>query len=229
MKFSTNQLGLSPTPLWQNSKTACPIHPLLHAEHSRKIVIIAGHYGAGKTTLAVKLAFALKSAGETVTIADLDIVNPYFRTVEHREQLESAGIRLAVSDYAVSSLDVPAVNLDIRGEADRCDRLIIDVGGDGAGSSGAKVLGRFAPVLNEIGYEMIYVINHYRYLTETAEQAVGIMRSIENSSGLKCTMLFNNSNLMGETTAEVIADSVPFAEEVAAITGLPLGDLPAEV
>jgi len=191
-----------------------------------KITIITGHYGAGKTNFAINLALWAKQSGRTVTIADLDIVNPYFRTADYKKLFDHSVIRLAASDFAGSSLDIPAINLDIRGEINRSDRLIIDVGGDG---EGAKALGRFAPVLEQAGYEMIYVINRCRHLTPSAEQAVELMRGIEKASGLKCTKIFNNSNLGSETTAEIIAESAPFAEEVSKLTGLPLIAFPVKI
>ena len=202
----------------------------MYIKTDSRITIITGHYGAGKTNFAINSALHLKSKNpaEKVAIADLDIVNPYFRTAEYKKLIEEKGIKLAVSDYARGTLDVPSVNLDIRAETAQNDRLIIDVGGD---PEGARVLGRFASLIQEHDYEMIYVINHYRALTETAGQAVEIMREIENICNLKCTALFNNSHLGKETTREVIENSLPFADEVARMTALPLIELdfPIEV
>jgi len=197
-------------------------------EFFQKIIIITGHYGAGKTNFAVNLALHLAESGKSVTVADLDIVNPYFRTADFRELFAGKGIKLAVSDYAGSrsSVDVPSLNLNVKGEVSQCDHLIIDVGGD---KEGARALGRFVPDITEIGYEMIYVINKYRYLTQQAGQAVEVMKQIETMSGLKCTMLLNNSHLCSETTDEIVAESVPFGKEVAEITGLPLLEMPVEV
>jgi hypothetical protein len=218
-------------------------------KNNSKIIVITGHYGAGKTNLAINLALTLKkssfsdnghavaagsaeslSGGLSVTVADLDIVNPYFRTSDYRKLLQDAGIRLAASKYAGSSLDIPSISLDIRGEADKSDFLIMDVGGD---PEGARALGRYTSVLNELGYEMYYVINCYRNSTGEAKQAVDVMRKIESilepSGGLKCTAIVNNSNLGRETTAEIVDESVPFAEEVSMITGLPLLEIPVKV
>ena len=192
----------------------------------KKIIIITGHYGAGKTNFAINLALSLKKQGKQVTVADLDIVNPYFRTAEYKELIERHGIKLAVSAYAMGTLDVPAVNLDIKAALNQSDHLIIDVGGD---PDGARVLGRFSDTIKECGYEMIYVINHYRHLTETPQQAVSLMKGIENATGLNCTSLFNNSHLGKETTEEIVTASKPFADEVAAVTGLPLTQLPVTV
>lgn len=191
-----------------------------------KITVITGHYGAGKTNLAVNMALSLKQSGKSVAIADLDIVNPYFRTAEFKELFDSYGISLKVSDLAGGSLDVPAINLDIKAEVNNTEHLIIDVGGD---PEGAKVLGRFASEIRRHKYEMLYVINYYRYLTETPEQAVAIMRGIESKTGLNCTALFNNSHLGKETTDEIVAESVPFAKAVSEITGLPLLEFPVKV
>ena len=184
-----------------------------------KITIITGHYGTGKTNFAVNLALSLNESGKKVTVADLDIVNPYFRTADFKGLFADSGIRLTASDYANTALDIPSVNLNIKGEVDNSDHLIIDVGGD---KEGAKALGRFAPTLNEYGYEMIYVINQNRYLTQAANEAAKVKEEIEVSSGLKCTAIFNNTHLGKETTAEIIEKSVPFAEEVSKLTGLPI-------
>jgi hypothetical protein len=194
---------------------------------SQKITVITGHYGAGKTNFAVNLAlWAKKNGCRSVTIVDLDIVNPYFRTADFGRLFEDSGISLAASDFANSSLDIPALNIDVKGLANKSDRVIIDVGGDG---EGAKVLGRFAPYLEEIGYDMVCVINQYRYMTQSSGQAIEIMRGIENSCGLKCTAIFNNSNLGKETSPEVVAESLRFAEEAAALARLPILEFPVEV
>jgi len=193
---------------------------------SKKITIITGHYGAGKTNFAVNLALYFKESGKKVAIADLDIVNPYFRTADFKKLFNDTGIELAASDFANSSLDIPSVKLDVTGLADKTDHLIIDVGGD---PEGARALGRFVPTLKKSGYDMVYVINRYRNLTQSAGQAVEIMKNIESSCKLKCTALFNNSHLGKETTDEVISQSNPFADEVSRLTGLPLLELPVEV
>ncbi|MDR0222987.1 MAG: cobalamin biosynthesis protein CobQ [Oscillospiraceae bacterium] len=192
-----------------------------------KITVITGHYGCGKTNLAVNLAVSLGKGGANgvVTVADLDIVNPYFRTADFAELFKANGIRLAVSDYAGSSLDIPALNINIKGLANACDYLIIDAGGDG---EGAKALGRFAPDIAKIGYEMLYVVNFRRYLTRSAAEATALMRDIEAASGLSCSAIVNNSNLGGETTEADVAASIPFAEETARLTGLPLLSFPAK-
>ncbi|MCL2633154.1 MAG: cobalamin biosynthesis protein CobQ [Oscillospiraceae bacterium] len=180
-----------------------------------KIIIITGHYGAGKTNTAINLAMTLRNDNPSanITVADLDIVNPYFRTADFAKLFGEYNIKLAVSDYANSSLDIPAVRLNVKGEVANCDYLIIDVGGD---DEGAKALGRFSREVQDIGYEMYYVINRYRLQTRTAEQAVTLMRDIEKASKLKCTAIVDNSNLGSES----IIENAEYADEVSRLTGL---------
>jgi uncharacterized protein YfiM (DUF2279 family) len=191
-----------------------------------KITIITGHYGSGKTNTSANLAMRLAREGQAVSVVDLDIVNPYFRTADFKELFAGANINLIASKYANSGLDIPALTFDVAGIIEGNHYTIIDVGGD---DEGAKALGRYAPKLNAVGYEMYYVINKYRFLTRTAEEAAALMREIEAASGLKCTGLINNSNLGANTAQEDIDASLPFANEVAELTGLPLYTLPAEI
>ncbi|MCL1831322.1 MAG: cobalamin biosynthesis protein CobQ [Oscillospiraceae bacterium] len=185
----------------------------------KKIIVITGHYGAGKTNFAVNLALKLSHEGHKSAVADLDIVNPYFCTHEFGKMFEEAGITLVASNIKGTSSDVPAVNLNVGGVLANHDVLIIDAGGD---DEGAKVLGRYAPELERVGYEMYYVVNCNRIQTQTAEATVQVLRAIESACGLKATAIFNNSHLCGETTADTFAESLPYADEVAALTGLPL-------
>jgi len=191
-----------------------------------KVAVITGHYGSGKTNAAVNLALSLTKSGVTCAVADLDIVNPFFRTADFARLFRDNGIKLAVSDYANSSLDIPAININVKALTSGDGVLIIDVGGD---DEGAKALGRFAADIREIGYDMYYVVNMYRYLTRSAEEAAALMREIEAASGLACTAVVNNSNL-GRGTAQADIDaSAPYANEIARLTGLPLAEFPREV
>ena len=188
---------------------------------SPKLNIVCGHYGSGKTNIAVNLAQAIRREHPTVTLADLDIVNPYFRSKDSAAELEEAGIRLICSNYANSNVDIPALPPDLYALTDdRRMRAIIDVGGD---DRGALVLGRLAPaILAENDYEMLMVINCYRPLTRDAASTLEVMREIETACGMRFTALVNNSNLGVETTAEDVLRSVSYANEVAAMSGLPV-------
>ena len=188
---------------------------------NKRVLLLCGHYGSGKTNIAVNLAQQIKREYPTVTLADLDIVNPYFRSKDSAADLEAAGIRLICSNYANSNVDIPALPPDLYALTDdRRMRAIIDVGGD---DRGALVLGRLAPaILAENDYEMLMVINCYRPLTRDAASTVEVMREIECAGGIRFTALVNNSNLGVETTAEDVLASMRYAEEVAAMSGLPV-------
>ena len=188
---------------------------------NKRVLLLCGHYGSGKTNIAVNLAQQIKREYPTVTLADLDIVNPYFRSKDSAPELEEAGIRLICSRYANSNVDIPALPPDLYALTDdRQMRAIIDVGGD---DRGALVLGRLAPaILSENDYEMMMVINCYRPLTRDAASTLEVMREIETAGGIRFTALINNSNLGAETTAKDVLASMSYAEEVEAMSNLPL-------
>ena len=187
----------------------------------KRVTLLCGHYGSGKTNVAVNMALDLSRRGIRTAIADLDIVNPYYRSVDSREALEKAGVKIIVSEYANSNLDAPALPQEIYNITDdRTQHVIIDVGGD---ERGALALGRIAPaILEENDYEMLLVINRFRPLTRTAEEVYGVMREIEDACGIRFTGIVNDSNLGAETDAETVRSSLGFAQEVSKLTGLPV-------
>lgn len=187
----------------------------------KRVTIFAGHYGSGKTNIAVNWALAMAKNGERATIADLDIVNPYFRTKDSEKVLAAAGIKLISSEYANSNVDTPALPAEIYSIFDdKSAAAVIDVGGD---DRGALALGRYVPaIIEENDYEMLFVINKHRFLTSDALATVEIMREIEASASLKFTGIVNNSNLGEETTAQTVLNSVSYAEEVSALSKLPV-------
>ena len=189
-------------------------------EHKR-LTLFAGHYGSGKTNIAVNYALHLAKEGKKVCIADLDIVNPYFRTADSKVVLEKAGVDLVSPQYANSNVDLPALPAEsYRLVQDKETYGIMDIGGD---DRGAYALGRFVPaILAENNYRMAFVFNGFRPLTRTAEDAMEIMREIEAACGLQFTCIINNSNLGEETTAEDFASTVETAEKLSELSGLPL-------
>lgn len=195
-------------------------------EHKR-VTLFAGHYGSGKTNIAVNYALKLKKDGEKVVIADLDIVNPYFRTKDSKDELEKNGIKLISSEFANSNVDFPALPQEMYEVTDnKGEFAVLDIGGD---DRGAYALGRYAPFIKEENdYEMLLVINKYRPLTADAESVVEIMREIEQAGGIAFTGIVNNSNLGEETTARTVLNSVEYASEVSRITGLPVKMTSAE-
>ncbi len=188
---------------------------------AKRVTLFAGHYGSGKTNIAVNFALHLAKKGLPVTIADLDIVNPYFRTKDSAEDLAAAGVRLISSAYANSNVDVPALPGELYAlTQDRSRYAILDVGGD---DRGALALGRYAPdILAEGNYEMIFVANFYRPLTTTAEEALGVMREIEAAGGLPFTAIAHNSNLGGESTGDEVLAKENEARRLSELSGLPL-------
>ena len=187
----------------------------------KRVTLLCGHYGSGKTNIAVNMALDLKKRFDSVAVADLDIVNPYFRTKDSAGEFRENGIRLIVSEYANSNLDIPALPQDMYAITDdKSLHVIVDVGGD---DRGALALGRIAPkLIRENDYEMLLVINKYRPLTPDAASAIEVMREIEAAGGMRFTGIVNNSNLGAQTTAGVVLDSLDYADEVCALSGLPL-------
>lgn len=187
----------------------------------KRLTLFAGHYGSGKTNIAVNYAMMLKKSGYDVIIADLDIVNPYFRTKDSEDELAQAGIELISSRFANTNLDIPSIPQEMyRTVHDKSKYAVMDIGGDDAG---AIALGRFAPyILEEDNYDMVFVVNFFRPLSRTAEEAMEIMREVEAASKLKFTSIINNSNLGEHTTAEDVLSTEKEAEKLVALSGLPL-------
>lgn len=187
----------------------------------KRITLFAGHYGSGKTNIAVNYALYLKQAGKDVVIADLDIVNPYFRTRDSIKELTDAGVRLISSEFASSNVDLPALPQDVYSILDNSrESAIMDIGGD---DRGAYALGRYSDsIKNENDYEMLFVFNKYRPLTPTAEDAMEIMAEIEEACKIKFTAIVNNSNLGEITTPQDILDSVEETQRLSQLTGLPV-------
>ena len=189
--------------------------------NAKRITLFAGHYGSGKTNIAINYARALKRAGEKVAVADLDIVNPYFRTKDSAADLQAEGIDLVVSDFANSNVDFPALPKEIYAlVADRETKIVMDIGGD---DRGALALGRYVPDIKAEGdYEMLAVVNAARPLTRTPQEAVEVLREIEAACRLPFTGIVNNTNVGAETTVETVLGSIPYADEIAALMGIPV-------
>ena len=189
-------------------------------EHKR-LTLFAGHYGSGKTNIAVNYALKLAGEGKSVCIADLDIVNPYFRTKDSAKELEAAGVHLVSPQFANSNVDLPALPAEAyRLVTDKAVYGIMDIGGD---DRGAYALGRYVPgILEENNYRMVFVANAYRPLTRTPEEALEVMAEIKAACGLKFTDIINNSNLASETTAETVLDSLSYMEKLSSLSGLPI-------
>ena len=187
----------------------------------KRVSLFAGHYGSGKTNIAVNYAFLLKKMGKEVTVADLDIVNPYFRTKDSEKELNEAGIPLISSAFANSNVDLPALPQELYSLVERQDRYaVLDIGGD---DRGALALGRYVPfILEENNYEMFFVVNFYRPLTTTAEEAMEVMHEIEDACKMRFTAIINNSNIVNDTTARDVLATFEETEKLSRLSGLPV-------
>ncbi|NLI92517.1 MAG: hypothetical protein GX434_10025 [Peptococcaceae bacterium] len=188
--------------------------------NTSRVTIFAGHYGSGKTNVAVNYALWLRQSRPKVMIADLDIVNPYFRTKDSAGKLQAAGVKLLSSDTANSNVDAPSVPGEINSIFDDTEWYsVIDVGGD---DRGAFALGRYHERLLKDSVSSFLVVNMYRPLSRDVEATLEIMREIETAARLKFTGMINNSNLGPDTTAADIINSIPYAEEISRETKLPI-------
>lgn len=185
----------------------------------RRVTVVCGHYGTGKTNLSINLALDCARHGEDVTLVDLDVVNPYFRSADYADVLTENGVRVVGPNFANTNLDTPSLPGAVRNVIAEGSRVIVDVGGDDAG---ATALGVYSRTLADADPDVIYVVNRYRSMTTHAEEAVQILREIEATSHLRATCVANNSNLKQDTSEDTVLDSMGFAEEVASASGLPL-------
>ena len=185
------------------------------------LVMVVGNYGSGKTEVAVHLARRWARQGLKVSLADLDLVNPYFRCREARARLEEAGVRVVVPPPSLEWSDLPIMLPEIAGmlhpQPGHCS--LFDVGGDDVGS---RVLGSLHCALGSGPYELWQVINRNRPFTSTVGGCLQMQASIEQASRLKVTGLVGNSHLMEHTDARVVYDGYELARDVARSSGIPL-------
>jgi len=184
------------------------------------ITIIAGHYGSGKTTLAVNYAMALAKTRERVALCDMDIVNPYFRTADYARALTGAGVELIASRWANSNVEAVWAPVDaLRAFDEPGLTTVIDLGGD---DCGAMAIGRYAERLQGRDAALWMVVNPYRPLTRDVDSLRAIRHEIETAAQLRFTGLVNNANLGAETTSELIAASFPLMRELSEALALPI-------
>lgn len=185
-----------------------------------RITIHMGHYGSGKTELSLNRIHALHQQNLPVTLVDLDIVNPYFRSGEHKEELEALGVRVIRPNFEGTNVDVPSLPAEIMSIfADRTSQVIIDVGGD---PSGASALGRYHQSIMADDHSVQCIINAARPFTSTVEDTCDMIDMLQQRSRLRIHHLFSNTNVARETTPDVIIDGQKMIEEVAQRTGIPI-------
>lgn len=187
----------------------------------KRVTVFMGNYGSGKTFVAVNYARALARAKKTVSIYDLDIVNPYFRTVDALDLLKKDGVELVVSPFAETNVDIPAMNAKSYKMLDDLSRFaVVDLGGD---DRGALALGRFRDGLKkEDNYDALFVVNNCRPETRSIEGALTIKSEIEATGKLPFTGIVNNANLGNETTVDTIFSGLDFVNKLSRVTNLPV-------
>jgi signal recognition particle GTPase len=188
----------------------------------KKIIIICGHYGSGKTSIAVNLAMNLRhsSSADRIALVDLDVVNPFFRSADNIKELEQFGVKCIVPAFANTNSDMPAIPAEIYSifNDSQDTRAVIDVGGDAAG---AIVLGMFADKIKEYNHEMIYIVNKYRPMIADVGEAVNLARAIEANAKLKITSVINNSHLGEFTTEHDILATLDYARKISEELNVP--------
>lgn len=190
--------------------------------NNKRIKIICGHYGSGKTNVCVNLAMLYRKRwpNAKIALADVDTVNPYFRAADAAKELQSIGIHTILPEFANTNVDIPSLPPELYSLFNKDSETVsfIDVGGD----DGAAALGMYSELIEECGYEMIYVVSKYRPLISEPEAAADLMHIIEEASHLKCTAVVNNSSIGTETTEKDVLASLDYAHKVSDLCELPL-------
>lgn len=185
-----------------------------------RLTALVGHFGTGKTEAAINMALALAELGHRVTLADLDIVDPYFRSRERAELLLRGGVQLITSSQAHINADVPALPAQVQALLEPDSGFgVLDVGGD---ASGARVLSRYRTALLNAKVRLLCVLNANRPLTDTPARAITYLNQIQDSARLPVTGLINNTHLCGRTEPKDVLAGAELARAVSAQTGIPL-------
>ena len=187
----------------------------------KRVIVFAGAYGSGKTEVAVNYALGLAiSPSQPVSIIDLDIINPYFRSREAAWELEAQGVRVISPHGEMGYADLPIILPEIRGVIEKsAGKVIVDVGGDDVG---ARVLSSMADAFMVNGYEFLIVLNAKRPFTSDVSGSLKMIRDIEMSARLKFTGIVSNTHLIGETTTRTVIEGCKLAEEVGKAAKIPV-------
>lgn len=189
-------------------------------EFNKRITIICGHYGSGKSEISVNAAARIKENSNDVLLADMDIVNPFFRSVDAKNDLEQLGIKVVAPLFANTNVDVPALVPEISVSLRKKGRsVILDVGGD---EDGARVLGRYHNDISKDDYDMFFIFNRSRPMTRELNETIKYIREIEAASRLNVTKLINNTHFLGETTIEDVLFGVELLKNISIETGIPI-------
>jgi hypothetical protein len=184
------------------------------------ITIITGHFGSGKTEISINLALEARKTNVWTAVADLDIVNPYYRARDARDLFDQNGVELIAPAERLAAADLPIVPGDLsRVIYDPSYKLIVDAGGD---KDGATALGQFYNDWREMEPEVLFILNGNRPYVSTLEGAVETLQKIERASRLKITGIINNSNVGSETTLHDVETGLALSKELSNTLGIPL-------
>jgi hypothetical protein len=205
----------------ENLQMITPQNSYAYPQFSSGIIVVVGGFGSGKTEVAVNLArYLAKAERGRLAIADLDLVNPYFRSREAKSEMEAIGVKVIAPRGGNFYADLPILMPEIRGAIeDRNGRIILDVGGD---EQGSRALGSLSDAFPPGEYEMIMILNSRRPFTSDVAGSLKTMARIEAASKLKFTGLVSNSHLIEETTVEILMEGYKLAQDVSRATGLPV-------
>ena len=180
---------------------------------NNRVTIICGHYGAGKTTFSINYAIYLKNkTDKQIYIADLDVVNPYFRSREHAQNLKDKDIKIIGSYLPQSGSDLPAVSAEVYSIFNNKDIIgIVDMGGNSVGSLSFAT---FRECVQTDETDVFFVLNANRKENSTFELALGHLISIEAALALNVTGIVNNTHLMNDTALEDIIKGEDIAEKL---------------
>ena len=192
----------------------------------KRITVFCGHYGSGKTEIAINTALSIKEDADRVALVDLDIINPYFRSAEQRKMIEGASIRMLAPTFAMTTVDIPGLPAQIQSVFDSpVERVVFDVGGD---DTGAVALGRYKPYFDKSDYEMIFVINTLRPFSNSVESIVDLYQRITGRARMIASAIINNTNFGAQTEAQQVADGQVIIEKAAAALGIPVRAVTAQ-
>jgi len=230
-------LGVAAPHIYTHARHALSGSETIHAAYvnlelpellKRRVVGFLGNFGSGKTEVAVnfamQLGLAMGSSNDKyegpVSIIDLDIVNPYFRSREAIEPLSAVGVDVISPTGEHFWADLPIILPEIRGRLKMgTGTLILDVGGD---DLGARVLSHMKEDFSEGDYVLGMVVNANRPFTSDIEGASRVLSELNEASGLKIGGLIANTHLMDETSPDEVRRGYNFAKEMGESTGLPV-------
>ncbi len=188
----------------------------------KRLKIVIGAYGSGKSEVSVNLALSMKRENPSakVLMADLDIVNPFYRSADAAKLLQENDIRLISPMYANSNIDAPVLSGEVNVIFDdESYSGVYDIGGE---DMGATILGSMKTKLENINADLLMAVNVRRPFTSTVDEIIIMASELQAAAKMKITGFINNSNLLGDTTIEDLKKGEEILKEVTDRTGIPV-------